>query len=504
MTNHSKDVVKITECDINKASKYSRDGYVIKKSGKYILSENVKWENKKSNSFAITIDAENVTLNLDGFYIKQVDTTLANGAAINVTDRAKFTLIENGTLRRFSGAGIVVQSGSSFVTINNITVEQTGYNGAYFIDFAPFGKLPGVAGIFVGGDETKITHDINISNCNLYNNGMYSGKFIPNGFVFGIAVNHSTDITIKNITSKKLFGDYFANPIEVGYSSGLLISDINIFDVFGHREAIGISCHVTDNSIMENINAMNIELNIPVDAIPASRGAEGLKYTSSTNFVLRRSTFNGMKVVSDAPNDQTGENTLVCAGVSVTTFPNESQTNGLIENVNVLNLNSDGGKLSTNGARAGGFSIDGGRNMRYSDCTVSGVSTSNGWAFGFGSKLPSDNTLRNPYNVFERCVAQNIEVTDDAQYAAGFLLSADNEQVLNSSAYRIMDKRENPQAYGIILDKFSTGEANRCLISGNRLTNCDTAGIFDNTVAKNSTFVNNYTAMNGNGSFPTI
>ncbi len=497
-----KPFIKISAYDINKASRKSAAGLILDKSGNYKLCDNVNWDPKRSNATAITIAANDVTLDLDGHFINQVDTSRPNNTAVTVSPNTYGITIKNGSLSQLSATGVTALAGVSNINISNINVERCGYNGSITLTVPPVGDVSASGGIYFVGTSTNFARDLSVNNCNFHNLGLLDEQFVPFNAVAGIGAVNASDLKITNITADSIFGDFFSTPFIIFGGSDLYLSNLVSSNITGNREAVGgASINVCTNSVLEDIAVTGVTLTLSSNSIVATSGAEGVKFETATNFVLRRASFSGIKVQSTEPVIRAGANSLVCNGISIANFvdsdiPNE---NGLIEDVVIVGLESDGGITPTNNARAAAVTMDGTHNTTIRNCYVSGVRTSVGHAFAYGSKIVSANPRRNPYNTFDNCVAENVEITGDGEYAAGFLLSADQEHVINCTANRILDLREDPAAYGIILDTFATGEATECFISNNTLTECSTAGIFDNTAAQNSVITGNYAALNGPG-----
>jgi len=490
-----KSFVTITEDDINKASCDSRKGLVLKKSGNYKLCENVNWKAKKINSAAITIEADDVTLDLGGHTIKQVN-TLANNSGIIVQENREFVTIHNGALQQMSLSGIYAHGGVSCLTIDSITVHESSYNGSVPTPFPVLGTLPVAAAIFVGDDPDNFAHDITITNCSFCDNGILNGTFGALVNVGAVWTNFTNDITIQNILVTNQYGNNFSVGVHCVSGSGLLLSELNASNITGNREALGLALTLFNDSIVENIAVRNVTLINDENApqVNNAAGAEGAKYSQADHFVLRRATFENLSVVSTVPVNHT-VNSMTCNGMQLSSFFGAS-TNGLVQDVSVIGVHSDGALNPANNVRAAGFSNDGADNVTYENCFVSDVSITIGHAFGFGSKKVSNNPLRNPRLIFKNCTAQNIEILGTGVYAAGFLLSADQEQVIDCTVDRIIDDRQNPKAYGVILDTFTTGSANNCLVSGNKVTNCSTYGFYDNSGLTTNVFTSNFAAFN--------
>ncbi|MGE0009208.1 MAG: hypothetical protein AB7F19_01590 [Candidatus Babeliales bacterium] len=188
-----KTFINITAHDINQASQDSAQGLVLDKPNtNYKLCENVNWTTSRPNSFAITIAADNVTLDLNGHTIKQQDITQAASFAINVLGTTNFTIIQNGTLQQISGGGILVNAGAHCLTIDAITCNQCCYNG----QTAVVPPLPGLdnaaSALLFNGSPDALIEDVIITNCRFCDNGIIGTAPVW----FTGTVSNSTTLTL--------------------------------------------------------------------------------------------------------------------------------------------------------------------------------------------------------------------------------------------------------------------------------------------------------------------
>ncbi|MEX0849379.1 MAG: right-handed parallel beta-helix repeat-containing protein [Candidatus Dependentiae bacterium] len=108
----------ITAADIGTA------GFTIGSSGKYILTENINFS-PLSAATAITIAADDVTLDLCGNTLSQANSdTVAGVKAINMNNQENVT-IKNGTISDWSAQGVDLLS-SSEIILQNISINQCG------------------------------------------------------------------------------------------------------------------------------------------------------------------------------------------------------------------------------------------------------------------------------------------------------------------------------------------------------------------------------------------
>jgi len=95
-------------------------GYTITEPGRYILSGNVDFS-PTGAATAITIDSDNVTLDLCNMTLRQANAPTAytvNGVAINAS--RKNIAIQNGTIRTMEGDGILVGDGAVNISLEDL------------------------------------------------------------------------------------------------------------------------------------------------------------------------------------------------------------------------------------------------------------------------------------------------------------------------------------------------------------------------------------------------
>jgi hypothetical protein len=649
-----KEFTIITAGDINRASLASPRGLILEKSGNYKLCENVDWAVSTGNSFAITLTAENITLDLDGHYIKQSNPSLASNFGIQIDGSAKYVHVHNGVLQQLSGGGLIVQAGASCVTVDRVDFNSCCYNGQTTL---PVPILPGLdswaSAIFVNGSPSLRVDDLTITNCNFCDNGILgalpvwftgtvsgttltldtpplsvintgfavSGKVIVTGAitnntltlseappanqtisvgnvvsgvgipagtmitattadprifiitsspdvaqesitivnyagtitgttddpriytvspaanvgpepmiatdpqgafiqntptmlasVSSIFMNYASHVTVRDCILNGNFGYGFSFALDFVNSFSVLASKLSINDVvtFGLAKG-GLALYCRDISI-EDAAINRIFMTVSPDDMNvglAPHGAEGIKMTGSNDWSLRRVSFKGNRVQTAVPTALRSSELfpyLNCSGLMVDSFPPGTDipcTHGLIEDCSSQDMRNDGGQVASNPSYSAGFNMSsefGPMNtMRYSRCTASDITGSVGWAYGFGcSPVPGFQTIEDDI-IYKECTAEDISITGDGNYAAGFVLTSDRNQVIDCTANRIIDERAAPAAFGIILDNLQTGQANSSIISNNLLTFCSTYALFDNTTLKNAVITGNYAVRCGPG-----
>lgn len=111
---------------------------VITKPGNYCLADTIHWCPKKCHKTAIVIDASNVTLDLSGHELKQVNSR-GRCSGILVISGHDTVKIVNGAVRDFTQLGIVVEGGTSNIFLGSddsfLKVTGCGYGSTFsFLD----------------------------------------------------------------------------------------------------------------------------------------------------------------------------------------------------------------------------------------------------------------------------------------------------------------------------------------------------------------------------------
>lgn len=162
----------ISASDINNASATSTAGYVINTPGIYKLIENVNWTVTTSESYAITIASDCVTLDLCGYKITQLNCDLATNYAIHVLQNLEQIRIQNGEFNLLSGGMVIVDPGVQCITIDSLKANKCGYLGQVVVstplDPRPYNSVvtaEGIASIFLNGKDTNLIKNVVITNC---------------------------------------------------------------------------------------------------------------------------------------------------------------------------------------------------------------------------------------------------------------------------------------------------------------------------------------------------
>ncbi len=189
--------IPISSADINKPG-----GYIISQPGLYTLCGDVNWVPSGNNTYGITVtNTSNVTIEGQGFTLKQTDPTKSACFPIFVTGNASDVNIQNFTISQGSGGAILLDSGSSCVNISGMKINRCCYNGMILLSNDP--ANPGAtAGLFAaaiflhggvpGGDPTPTISGVTIQNCEICDTGVLGE--IPVSF-FGSILGNTLTLT---------------------------------------------------------------------------------------------------------------------------------------------------------------------------------------------------------------------------------------------------------------------------------------------------------------------
>lgn len=220
------------------------EGIIIDKPGNYIFKNNIIWNPLNINNItAITITSDNVTLDLNNFYLKNKHKKSNNFIVAINTNNLKNIVIKNGNIYDFTYYGIYMNNCEN-INIDNIKVIGLRLNNLNIRNLTPTGILLNNCRLF------------NINNCNVYKIKVTSDscagiqivnsiigqinnckcKCLKNydGAVQGFSTLLSIDIKIINCKSKYLKSYFNNNILTTGHTvlgfAPILSAFINIID----------------------------------------------------------------------------------------------------------------------------------------------------------------------------------------------------------------------------------------------------------------------------------
>lgn len=127
-------------------------GVIINKPGRYCLSKDLSFCPKSDCAVAITIKANNVTLDLNGNTLKQVNDKNST-IGIVICENRHCVRVVNGTIENFGALGIYVRKGCSGIELENLNILDSGSRGCACDCSAKLACVAG--GIFVDDNTVQ-------------------------------------------------------------------------------------------------------------------------------------------------------------------------------------------------------------------------------------------------------------------------------------------------------------------------------------------------------------
>ncbi len=302
--------------------------YTVSSSGRYALVENIT---APSGAIAITIAADNVYLDLNGFTI---DGAGGATALINIASGRRNVTIVNGTLINAVGHGIRVLDGCMGISLENIVVDRASING-FFLD---------------GSGGSALNH-VMMRNCQTFSNGdsgivlSNANQVIISDYVSGDDANFAVNMITSSSQITLAHFDMFqtgSSSINVSDSSRVVcIKDGLITDA--GRDGI-----IVDNATQVTVQNVNV----------IKPSGVGMRFAASRivleEFNIVRPGSHGLRVETNA-SDICIENGCIQFPVSNGVLFDGFNEGFSIENVVVENAGSSGFSLGT---RCEHFSIN--------------------------------------------------------------------------------------------------------------------------------------------------
>ena len=191
--------------------------YTINASGKYVLATN--FNNTKGYASAIVINAPNVVLDLNGFYISGPGLTASSAPVIGVNNVANVT-IRNGLLAN-EGFGIVFYGGNNArnYKVEDMTISRCYVTGVYFGSAAPGSLVRNNAfsniGGYTGNPDSSTDAILAQGGTRLENNTIATVTATGTGTGYGILAS-GTDFALGNTISN----------CKVGISGGKYLNNL--------------------------------------------------------------------------------------------------------------------------------------------------------------------------------------------------------------------------------------------------------------------------------------
>lgn len=451
--NCTKGVTPIFAKDIHK------NGYLITKSGVYCLAEDAVFNPCKNDSAAITINADNVVLDLNQHEISSpLDNKQLNNVGIFVTSNHKDVTIKNGTVRNIGALGIRVEGGNNVINLLDLIVKFCGGRGERPLaqpDVSGSSFISG--GISINGQTGLLDNQIFnvlVRNVQCYaNTADAKSSNLASTLAAGISGVFIKNLVIDQCISNDNFhpgtraADGTLGTAGTGRGIGLSgITDLVITDCVtngnnGALASAGISVSPTNGGEIVNCLADgNFSGPGPVTlgngTTPAStKAATGFDSSDSDNIVWQNCVAKNTFAISKVNGTPIG-----ARGPQVMGFLTQHSNNVLVENC--VAINTHGGSVAS-GFKHASILLGRGNNVVFRNCKSLGTNnffplddpqfdgSRITWGFqtlGTSLAIPVVGT------VFESCYAEGtVNFNGAPDLVAGFdIRFADRCEVLNS------------------------------------------------------------------------
>ena len=300
------------------------EGIIITKPDTYTFSNSIVWKPKNEASVAITIDAKNVTLDMNGHtllaLVQECDKKMAG---ISVKKKSSVT-IKNGTLKNMCYYGIHAEAAEN-LRVENMTVEGLKFNNLGIRNLSPTAfifskcKNPQVKGCTV--QNMNVTTDASsafqfaacsggiITNCNAKNMVNHDGS------VIGISQIACAGMHISGCSVHYLQSHFNGNIKAVGHTvlgfSPMFCLDMHFTDcTASYLTGCCDDCHGLAAFFVADVHIKNYNGSMITDGVsPTNSGAKatGLEIYG-VGVTVKNCSVNNIKAIR--PQD------LQCAGFS--------------------------------------------------------------------------------------------------------------------------------------------------------------------------------------------
>jgi hypothetical protein len=333
--------------------------------------------------------------------------------------------------------------------------------------------------------------------------------FIVNGNVAGFLASYSKNLIFVEDAVQRSWGENQNFAYVLLDTTNVEILRSTAQDLRSFNLASGVYTNSSNDILIEEIDVSGVLMYVtPATIKTGNLGAEGVQFDSTTSVVLRKSTFTGLYVKTQVPETLSTTPISSLGALGATTNLGSNHIN--IEDSTFLNIFSDNGQIATNVGNSAGTLLLMGSNIHSARNNVTNVSASFGAnAYGYAEQSFLGITgvqIAYSNNTFTKCTANYINLSEASvllalPVAGGFRILGTKDEIVDCTVDFVQDLRTGvfiPSAYGIILDSFLLlVQANGGNILNNRITNCDTASLIDNTTLKNNIISRTYSYYNG-------
>jgi len=464
-------------------------GYLINTPGIYCLAEDVNYSALAAGASAITVGSNNVIILLKNHTLKQVNgTTFNNNVGITVLDSVREVQIIGGTISDFSGAAILIRPGVDTITIKNLIIRRTGFNGAFpDLETPRRFSRPFAGGIIALGTPTNIIRNVNVLDNDIADlNAQFPvvpPATLPAGGLNGVTLVWTQLSIVRGNTITRIRSNDVAAALFLGRADDTYVKDERWENLSGGRNTNGLDSMQNTGNLDKKNRRLYMEdifiSGIVTDPNSTAAGEALAVEPTAEDFVFRNiSVTNVINIGTNSPA------TLRAVGFQLS-FCNR----GIIENCTVTNVqgNSKFGAPPVFPVGSTGFAIDQAafipnsfssdiiiRNCKAINISDNNFASPSGRAEGF-------RLMRTIGVQIDNCYAENIQ--SGANAAAYSLRGAQNCSISNSQGLR-------SSAY-LVLATTETDPSSFNRIENNTLQTYGVAGISDQDPASNNIYYKN-------------
>lgn len=466
------------ECDyfIGEDDVNVEDGLVLSLPGTYCLTEDIKWSPKLNVNAAITIDNDNIRLDLKGHLLEQENSDTDNNIGIVVNNDTTNIVVMNGFITNFSGLGVYVKAGVNTIRITGLTIRECGYDGL-FLD--RLFTRPFAGGILVAGIDNSFVKNVIIEDCNIADLTCVDfprdpGGPPPAGGCNGITVFRAEAVVIRRCRINHITSNDAAGLIFIGTIRTLTIEDCILTDAFGDRNANGIDsmfspARRSTNVLIRNVHVANIR-GVRTEGLGIEPNARYFNIRDCSVFNV--STANGLRCGGFVTQDNDGP--------------------GIYENCIVHGINGNvaggpvAGFLNALGQGPSPTTV-GTSQITFRNCEVRQV-----LGTGTPSAVGGLIDTRGRMHLVDGLRVSEVNSTNTMATIGGIvLIGTQFTTVTNSLLF-------NTQGNGIILHNVDTDITQFNTIKNNMALNNEFSGFNDQSSTNTNAFLLNYAQKNGN------
>lgn len=199
----------------------SPSGFTITTSGRYYLKESISFASTGTEIAAITIDADQVILNLNGYTLRNT-----GGIGVEVLGSHKQVIIENGFIGDNGSQGIKLGVSVEYITLRRLNIFSTTSFGIWFTT-APTSYITLENIVF----NTLSNHAISFSANNATHQNIFLRNIVSLGGSGRIDMRGTQNVFLKKCVLGSVSGNAFlmTNGSGSSFSQRLVIEDSTCF-----------------------------------------------------------------------------------------------------------------------------------------------------------------------------------------------------------------------------------------------------------------------------------